>query len=79
MDLQNTKKHYRIPENGAYKNRVEELKRMVRKLEKIQQGRDRAEADINDQAEHEISYLKEAASDLLRIKFNHSLYLFNIN
>lgn len=65
MDLQNTKKHYRIPENGAYKNRVKELKRTVKKLEKIQQGRERTEADINGQPEREISYLKEAASDLL--------------
>ncbi len=50
-----------------YKNRVKELQRTIKELEKLQEDRDRAEAEVNDHADREIAHLKEAAADLRRI------------
>jgi type I restriction enzyme M protein len=50
-----------------YKNRVKELQRTIKELEKLREARDRAEAEVNDHANREVAHLKEAAADLRRI------------
>jgi len=51
----------------GYKDRVKELARAIKELEKIQEERDRKEAEINDHCDREIVHIREAAADLLRI------------
>lgn len=50
-----------------YSARVRELKRSIKELQKIQTERDKAEEEINEYTEREISHIREATADLLRI------------
>ena len=53
--------------SDALKERSKQVKRAIKELGKLQEERDGREADIQSHAEREITHLREAAADVLRI------------
>jgi type I restriction enzyme M protein len=51
----------------AYTDRVRELKRSVKDLSKLQAERDQQEKEVAEEFDREITHVREAAADLLRI------------
>jgi len=51
----------------AYKDRMKHLARTIKELVKLQEERDRMEAEVNEHADREIAHIHETATDLLRI------------
>ena len=51
----------------AYTERIRELKRTLKQLAKLQAERDQQELEIGEEFDREISHLREASADLLRI------------